>query len=186
MFAMVTAILVTVIALVVLVLLLAFALYQSSRTRIGYIPLPARAVPAVVKALGVNSQEKSRFFDLGCGDGRIIQAALAANPKLTGVGVEYHPMVVWLARWRLRNLNTNRVQIRRGDLLKQNLEDAAYVFTYLNHPTMALLEPKLKRELKSGARLVSCDFPLPHTKSTKTVKIGESWQLGQTLYIYEY
>jgi SAM-dependent methyltransferase len=184
MFAVVATIGITVIMLVVLGLLLTFALYQSSRTRIGYIPLPTRAVPKVVKALNLTGS--ATVFDLGCGDGRILGAALQETPTATGVGIEYHPMVAWLARWRTRHIDSRRLRIIRGDILHQDLNSATRLFAYLNHPTMALLEPKLKQELKPGARLVSCDFPLPHTKPTKAVKIGESWQLGQTLYIYEY
>ncbi len=187
MLSLVLAIALTTVAFVALALLLTFAVYQSSPVRIGYIPLPERAIPAVVKALGVAGKGSNRqFFDLGCGDGRILRAALQAHSGLTGTGIEYHPMVVWLARRRLRQVEASRVRVLRGDLLKQDLRGADYIFTYLNHQTMALLEPKLQSELKPGARLVSCDFSLPHKKPAKTVKIGDPWQLGQTLYIYEY
>lgn len=186
MFAIIAASVITAVALAILILLLTFAVYQASHTRIGYIPLPARALPAVVKALGIGKREVAQFFDLGCGDGRILQAVVTAHPNVSGVGIEFHPMVVWLARWRLRRLSTAHIKILRGDILRQDLSAANYLFTYLNHDTMALLEPKLHRELRPGARLISCDFPLPTKKAAKTVKIGVPWQLGQTLYIYEY
>ena len=184
MFAVAASLIITLLMLVLLGFLLGFALYQSSRTRIGYIPLPARAVPAVMKALDVTGT--ATVFDLGCGDGRILDAILQKYSSVTGVGIEYHPMVARLARWQLQRIDSQRVSIIRGDFLLQDLSSATHLFAYLNHPTMALLEPKLVRELKPGSRLVSCDFPLPHTKPAKTAKIGEAWQLGQTLYIYEY
>lgn len=173
-----------VILTIVLVILVIFAAYQASRTHIGYIPLRAAAVPKVMKALKVKST-KATLFDLGCGDGRILEAAARAHPNLHVVGVEFNPMLAWLTRRRLRQCG-DRTNVMRGDLLKTDLHKATYVFTYLNFPTMALLEPKLKRELPHGARLVSCDFPLPARKPTRTVKIGESGQLAQTLYIYDY
>ena len=183
MLALIGAIILVTFLIVLLVFLLSFALYQSSPMRIGYIPLPERAVPAVVKALNIDGD--SMIFDLGCGDGRILAAALDTAPKTSGIGIEYHPMVARLARWRLRRFG-KRVRVIRGDLLKQDLSGATHLFSYLNDPTMALLEPKLERELRLGTRLVSCDFKLPNKKPAKTIKIGESKQLGQRLYMYEY
>jgi SAM-dependent methyltransferase len=170
--------------ILLLVILVTYALYLAPRKRIGYIPLPAHGVAAVVKALKVRGS--GSFYDLGCGDGGVISAVLRQYPAVTGVGIEYHPMVAWLARWRLRGFGKQRVGIIRGDIIQQDLRPATHLFAYLNDATMALLEPKLKHELRPGSRLVACDFPLPHTKPSRTVKIGEPWQLGQTLYIYEY
>lgn len=183
---LILAILAIVALTALLAVLLVFAAYQASRTRIGYIPLRPDALPAVVRALGIRGQGSGRLYDLGCGDARVLRAALESHPGLTAVGIEYHPMVAWLARRRSRDLESDRVQILRGDLLRQDLSRANYLFTYLSHQTMALLESKLARELPRGSRLVSCDFPLPNREPTHTIKIGEPWQLGQTLYIYDY
>lgn len=170
---------------VLLVLLVVYAVYQAPRKRIGYIPLPPHGVTAVVKALALPSNSASTLVDLGCGDGRVLEVALRDHQKLHGIGVEINPLVAFLARWRLHGLS-GRSRIIRGDLLQTNLHQVTRVFTYLNHPTMAALEAKLERELPKGCQLVSCDFPLPTRKPTRTIKIGESWQLGQRLYIYEY
>lgn len=168
------------------VICVGFAIYQSSRKRIGYIPLPRRAVPAVVKALGLSADSRGRLFDLGCGDGRILGAALSSHSQLHGTGIELNPLVAWLARWRLRTLGQNRLTIIRGDIMQTNLRPATHVFAYLNPYTMKTLEPRFERELAPGTRLVSCDFPLPHRKPTRTITIGRPRQLGQTLYVYDY
>jgi len=171
--------------MVLLGLLIVYAIYQSVPKRIGYIPLPRRCVGAVVEALVVPDDTNALLVDLGCGDGRILAVALRAHPKLRVLGVEINPPVALLARWRLRKLS-GRAHIIRGDLFEADLHKATHVFAYLNNELMAALEPKLSKELPKGSRLVSCDFPLPTRKPSKTLKIGEAWQLGQTLYIYEY
>jgi len=168
-----------------LVLLIVYAIYQSVPKRIGYIPLPRRCVAAVIEAFGIAANTDTTLVDLGCGDGRILAAALRAYPQLHGLGAEINPPVAILARWRLRNFS-GRARIVRGDLFKTDLRDTTHVFTYLNNEIMAALEPKLAEELMKGSRLVSCDFPLPIKKPTKTIKIGKAWRLGQTLYLYEY
>ncbi len=176
------AIIVLLVLTVALVILLTFAAYQASRRRIGYIPLPARAVPAVIDALELKGT--GTFMDLGCGDGRVLKAAAAANAKVKAFGVEINPVVVLIARWSLQRMP--RASVKRGDINKASLNSARWVFTYLSHGQMAELEPKFDAELSKGSRLVSCDFPLPNRKPIRVIKIGEKWQLGQTLFVYDF
>ena len=86
-----------------LIVLVVYAIYQSVPKRIGYIPLPRRCVGAVVGALAIAGDDNALLVDLGCGDGRILAAALGAHPKLSALGVEINPPVALLARWRLRH-----------------------------------------------------------------------------------
>jgi SAM-dependent methyltransferase len=163
--------------------LLIFAAYQSSHKRIGFIVLPSRCIPKVVEALEL--RDGDTFYELGCGDGRILAAALGSNPKLHGVGIEYNPIVLALAQYKLRGFG-KRASILRGDLMNQDLSPATRIFTYLSDSQMALLEPKLNHELAAGSRLVSCDFRLPTRQPTRTITVGETQQLGQTLYLYDF
>jgi len=180
---LIVALVALVIVLAIGAMVVAFAIYQSSRRRVGYIPLPQRAVPAAIKALSLPTTTDAYLYDLGCGDGRILAAALRHHAKLRGVGIELNPLVATVARRKLRGMNAI---ILRGNLLKADLRPPTHVFTYLNHPTMAALEPKLAQELAPGARLVSCDFPLPQRQPNRIITIGHRGQLGQKLYVYEY
>src|SRR5674476_762354 len=116
---------------ILLVLLVVYAIYQSVPRRIGFIPLPKRAVKSVIEALAISDTVTLTMVDLGCGDGRILAAALNQHLKLKGLGVEINPLVAWLARWRLHNLR-DRVHIVRGDLFKTDFTKTTRVFTYLN------------------------------------------------------
>lgn len=174
-------ILVLIVLLTTVTLLITYAAFQASPHRIGYIGLPRRVIPQVVKALDLKPTEV--VFDLGCGDGRILKALAQFQPKATYIGVEYNPIVLMIAKVNLRAV---KVYLVKNELLDQNLKPATKIFTYLNHWTMAQLEPKLEKELRKGSRLVSCDFPLPNRRPTHVIEVGEHWRLGQNLYIYDY
>jgi tRNA A58 N-methylase Trm61 len=55
----------------------------------------------------------------------------------------------------------DKVRFVQGDLFKTDLSDATVVTMFLSQSINARLEPKLKRELKQGARVVSHRFPMP-------------------------
>jgi len=67
------------------------------------------------------------------------------------------------------------------DMRNVGLWDADAVYMYLLTSINELMKPKLKRELRPGARIVTLDFPIPGWNPDRIV--GESgWQ--KTLYLY--
>src|SRR5471032_1676962 len=123
MFAIAASIATILILTILLVLLIIYAIYETPRKRTGYIPLPPHGVAAVVKALALPVNASATLVDLGCGDGRVLEAALRQHPQAEGLGVEINPLVALLARWRLRNLS-DRARIIRGDLFKTDVRQA--------------------------------------------------------------
>ncbi len=173
-----------IILLAALVSLVVFGTYQASPVRIGYVPLRRRAVSHVVAALGESIDRSRPFYDLGCGDGRILAAMLSQYPGLSATGFEINPVVAFAARLRLRRFGS-RARIVRRNLEAADLSRPGTVFTYLNPYTMRLLEGQLHRQA-NGLRLVSCDFPLPNRQANQTLRIAPPGHLAQHLYIYDY
>lgn len=95
------------------------------------------------------------LYDLGCGDGRLVVTA-ARDFGARAVGVEIDPLrYLWCrARVTLGGLD-GRVRIVRGDFFDVDVSDADVVVCYLLQETNDLLEDKLLRELRPGARVVS-------------------------------
>ncbi len=121
-----------------------------------YITTPDAVVQAMLDLAGVGA--KDVVFDLGCGDGRIVIAA-ARERGARGVGVEIDVDLVDRARVAARQAGVaDRVRIERGDLFTLDLKDATVVMLYLGEDLNTRLWPKLKRELKSGTRVVSHRF----------------------------
>jgi SAM-dependent methyltransferase len=97
-------------------------------------------------------------YDLGCGDGRTIVTA-ARRYGARAVGVEIDPLrYIWCQILVTVLGLRDRVQIVYGDFFSQDLSDADVVTCYLLQKTNNKLEKKFKRELASGARVVSNTF----------------------------
>ena len=98
-------------------------------------------------------------FDLGSGDGRLLIMA-ARDFGARAVGIEINPLrwllgQVLITWYRVRG----RVEIRRGSFFDLDLSEADIVACYLAPEAIRKLTPRLNRELKPGARVVSYRFP---------------------------
>ncbi len=110
-------------------------------------------------------------FDLGSGDGRIVILA-AQKYGAIGVGVEIDPLLVQRSRQVAREgAVAHRVTFTEGDLFAADISPATVVTLYLNHSTNLRLEPKLKRELRPGTRIVSHQFPIGRWVPERTVMV---------------
>lgn len=99
-------------------------------------------------------------IDLGSGNGILLMEA--ARKGARAVGVEINPFLVWWSRWRARRAGLkDKMRIVCADLNNHSLGEADVVFLYLWQKTNDKLRPKLERELKPGARVVSNTFPIP-------------------------
>ena len=99
-------------------------------------------------------------YDLGSGDGRIVILA-AQKYGASGVGVEIDPRLVAISRQVAREGEVaERVTFIEGDLFEADISEATVVALWLSASVNARLEPKLKRELRRGARVVSHQFPI--------------------------
>lgn len=150
--------------------------------RVPYVPTPGRVAAEMVRFARLRGDEK--VYDLGAGDGKILVMAKRAYPGLTAVGVELVP-TVWLLGRVYTWLSGAKVDFRLQNALTADLRDADTVFLYVTPFLMEQLEPKLDRELKKGAVVVSHTFHFPHRKPTEEVKIP--WhRRGKTLVRYVY
>ena len=110
-------------------------------------------------------------YDLGCGNGEIVIAAA----KLYGaraVGVDLDPARIREARLNAaRAAVTGRVTFVEQDLFTTDVSPATVVTLYLLPDLNARLRPKLLRELRPGARIVSHDFGIADWVPERTVEV---------------
>jgi SAM-dependent methyltransferase len=155
-------------------------LVAAERNVVPAVFTPGRAVGEVLDALDL--PERGLLVDLGCGDGRLLKAALARRPALRVVGVENNPVVYLMARLRLRGRGT----VAFGQLERLDLTRADRVFAYLGPGSMAELAPFFEKELKHKARLVSQQFPLPDRAPKRIIKLRNGKSFAARLYVYDY
>ncbi len=104
-------------------------------------------------------------YDLGCGDGRFLIAA-ARRYNVKAIGLEINPWAYFLCRLRTF-FSGERVSIYFKDFWKEDIRDADIVFCYLFPDVMWMLREKFSKELKDGARVISCNFMIPGWKPEK-------------------
>jgi SAM-dependent methyltransferase len=145
-----------------------------------FVPAPMAAAKRMVAVAALKPGDI--VYDIGCGDGRIVYIA-AKEPGVTGVGVELSPIVYLLARAR-KILWGSKARIKLGSFRRQDLSDADVVFCYLSVKALEQLEPKLKSELKKGARVVSLGYRVGSWKEKEEIAFTEDGVL-YNIRIYE-
>lgn len=156
-------------------------LRDSILVSVPFVSTQKRAIPAIIKALGLSSG--SVLFDLGCGNSEVIKAAIANTSGAKGVGVERGYIPFLLARFNTRGLP---IAVCFQDIFSADLSGATHVYCYLSSKMMEELLPKFQRECKKGTRIVSCDFQIPKIIPVQTILLDAGIRkLSRTLYVYE-
>ncbi len=135
------------------ILLLSYSVIRGA----PFAPLGNTRIKTMFELLEVNKGKK--FADLGSGDGRIVIEA--AKHGLKSYGFEINPLLVLLSTLKLKKLKSSNAKIILSDFWKKDLSEYDYISIYGTKHMLRLLESKLLRELKPGARVVSNHFQFP-------------------------
>jgi len=133
-----------------------------------FVPTWEPVVYEMLELAGVTSDDV--VYDLGSGDGRIVILA-AQKYGARGVGIEIDPKLVAISRQVARDAElSSKVSFIEGDLFTADLSGATVVTLYLSTSMNRQLEPKLRRELRPGTRVVSHQFKLGDWLPDRTVR----------------
>ncbi|MEM2940446.1 MAG: rRNA adenine N-6-methyltransferase family protein [Thermoproteota archaeon] len=145
---------------------------------VPYVPSPSEVVDKMLELAKVTSNDI--VYDLGCGDGRLLLAAVKKFGARKAVGYEirrdlYEELVKTIQKEGL----SNRIFVYNEDLLNADLSESTVVTLFLTTSANEKLKPKLEAELKPGTRIVSHEFTF---KDWAPQKIEElSWH---KIYLY--
>jgi SAM-dependent methyltransferase len=142
---------------------------------IGFAPTPYVVAEAMLKLARVGPADV--VYDLGSGDGRIVNLA-ARLYGARGVGIELQPSLVALSRRAaVEGGVSDKVTFIEGDLFTADISNATVVTLYLWPAVNRALEAKLKRELRPGTRIVSHSFDIGGWIPEQTVQTQDGTQL---------
>ncbi|MDF3064725.1 MAG: putative methylase [Polyangiaceae bacterium] len=120
---------------------------------VPYEPSSDRAIGAMLELAAPHREDV--IYDLGCGDGRVVIDAVRLSGA-RGVGVDLDPKLVRLAQANAARAGVSgHVSFYTRDLFETELREASVVFLFLWPEINRRLLPKLLRELRPGARIVS-------------------------------
>jgi SAM-dependent methyltransferase len=145
----------------------------AAKPDVVYIPTPQPVVDAMLALAEVKKTDV--VYDLGSGDGRIVITA-AKKYGARGVGVELDPALVKQARRNAAAAGvSDKVRFVAQDLFTTDVRPATVVTLYLLQSINERLRPKLVRELRAGARVVSHVFNMgPEWPPLKTETVERS------------
>ena len=163
-------------------------MWSSFRSKVPLISIPYKVLEDIEKALEL--KDGSVFYDLGCGNGRILFYLAHKYPNVKFIGIENAKFPILIANiisWLNKKINNIDVKIIKRSFFDVDLSRATHIFTYLYPDIMNDLLPKLKKELKPKTRLVSVSFYFKDKKEIKEINLKRNkYQLAQKIYIYEF
>jgi SAM-dependent methyltransferase len=110
-------------------------------------------------------------YDLGCGDGRIVIAAVRERGA-RGVCVDIDARRIAESRENAARAGVaDRIQFRNEDLLTTRLHDATVVMLFLSRDLNLSVRPRLLRELRPGTRIVSHWHDMGDWTPQRTVQV---------------
>ncbi len=157
---------------------LAQAVATPPRLDVPYVPTPQPVVDKMLELARVGKNDV--VYDLGCGDGRVVITA-ASKYGARGVGIDINPQRIAEANANLKTAGVaDKVKFMVGDLFAADVSDATVVTLYLLPSVNRTLRPRLWKQLKVGARVVSHDFDMgPEWPPEKIEKVE-----GKTVYYW--
>lgn len=148
---------------------------------VRYEPTEPEVVQAMLRLAQVRPGE--RVYDLGCGDGRVVIAAVA-QAGAEGVCVDIDPQRIAESRENARRAGVaGRIAFLNRDLYETDISDADVVMLFLYPDLNLKLRPKLLRELKPGARVVSHWHDMGDWKPQRTQYVRAGGR-GRNVYLW--
>ena len=157
---------------------------KGDNLEIIYVPTPQEIVDAMMKLARVGKDDV--VYDLGCGDGRIVITAVKKYNAKRGVGVDLDPKQIKDAKDNaLRAGVEKKVEFRQDNVFNvKDLSDATVVTLYMSDELNEQLMPRLKAQLKPGARIVSHRFKMGNWTPDKTEKVDIEHDQDEEKYIH--
>jgi SAM-dependent methyltransferase len=136
---------------------------------VHYEPTSPDVVAVMLRLADVKAGEV--VYDLGCGDGRIVITAVREFGA-RGVCVDIDPQRIAESQENARAAGVaDRIRFLTQDLFVTDVSEAAVVMLFLSPALNLKLRPKLLRELRPGARVVSHWHDMGNWKPQKTVRV---------------
>jgi ribosomal protein L11 methylase PrmA len=143
-----------------------------------YVPTPEPVVKKMLTMAKVGPNDV--VYDLGCGDGRIPIMAVRDFGAKSAVCVDIDPQRIKEIRANVEKAGlTDKIDVRHADMFTVDTSPATVVTLYLLPELNVRLRPKLQKELRNGARIVSQSFDMGEWKPAQKAEVSD-----KTVYLW--
>ncbi|HEY9595590.1 MAG TPA: hypothetical protein VHE79_14015 [Spirochaetia bacterium] len=155
-----------------------FSLFPLAR---GAIWVPSTSEKAELLAALCEAGPGERAADLGAGDGRVVIAL--ARRGAEAHGFEVNPLLVVAARWNIRRAGVgDHAFIHWKSFWRADLSGFTAITIFQGSAVMRRLEAKLRRELVSGARVVSDYWGFPTLPPVRIYGTVYCYRIGASVW----
>ncbi|MBI2359735.1 MAG: class I SAM-dependent methyltransferase [Deltaproteobacteria bacterium] len=149
---------------------------------VPFVPTPQGVVDRMLELAEVKKGDV--VYDLGSGDGRIVITA-ARKYGVRAVGFEIDPDLIKESRENIRKAGLEHLaEIRQQDILTVDLSPATVLTMYLLPSVNMQLRPKVQKELRPGARIVSHAFDMEDWKADRVEQVKDPGGFSRTVYLW--
>ncbi len=144
--------------LVICLIVLAIRSLWSIRSFAPWVPAFKKDIQRIFQVADLKSGEV--FYDLGCGDGRMVLYA-GKNFTVQAIGIEFLFPLFVVCKIRQIFSGGKNIEFKKKNLFHEKISSADVVYVFgLPHTLAQGLKEKFKKELKPGARVVSYAFQI--------------------------
>lgn len=145
-----------------------------------YNPSGMEVVDIAIKLLDI--QDNDIFYDLGCGDGRLLITSCQLNKLIKCVGIEYdidiyNKAIELVNRYEL----AEQITILHDNVLNVNFDNATKLFIYLVPDGIKQLKDKLVDALERDVIIVTYVFSIPDIQPSQVMVHKSSTKI----YLYK-
>ncbi len=123
-----------------------------------FVPTDKKKIKSILEKARLT--KNSYFYELGCGDGRIVNFAVKYY-QVKGIGIEINPFFIVVLRFKSWFTKKDNPQYLFKNFFNVNLQKADYIYCFLLPKQLFLLRKKFERELKKGTIIISHGFKIP-------------------------
>ncbi len=137
---------------------------------VPFVPSNDQVIEAMLQLAGAGPRDL--LYDLGSGDGRIVIAA-ARKHRTPGIGIELDPLRIADAMEQAGHAGVEcLVDFVEENIFTADFSPASIVTLYLMDSINLQLRPRLLRELRPGARIVSHAFDMGDWTADERLTVG--------------
>jgi SAM-dependent methyltransferase len=156
---LIAAIIIQIILFIVLFLLLLYfgSMMISDILGVPFVPTTNRSINNIFNKVRIKKNDY--FYDLGCGDGRLVFFA-AQKYGCSAIGFERNPLLHWFAVFKKKILGIDNATFIREDLYQVNLHKATIIYLFLFPEVVERLKNRFIKQCRRGTVIISHGFKI--------------------------
>ena len=164
-----------------LALAVAFTVAWSFLSLAPWVPARKKDLKRINKLANLKKDEN--FYDLGCGNGRVVMYMGQQNPDCNAIGIELAWPFYFICQLRRLLGNKNNIKFKFANLFSINLRSANVVYLFgLPEKLTKRLREKFEHDLRPGTRIISYTFPI---QGWQPKQINQPSENDIKIYYYE-